>query len=141
MSFNRDRGGRDFKRRDSFGGGRDRGRPQMHEAICSDCGKRCEVPFKPTNDKPIYCSECFENHGGRRPERDGQRRDRFPERRENSFSNRNDAPRNEYKEQFDKLNAKIDIVIKMLASKEEIKEVAKETKKTTKKKVVSKKKK
>ncbi|MFA5086866.1 MAG: CxxC-x17-CxxC domain-containing protein [Candidatus Paceibacterota bacterium] len=57
----------DFKKKD-FGkkrfGGNDRGRPQMHEAICSDCGKRCEVPFKPTSDRAIYCSQCFTSHGG-----------------------------------------------------------------------------
>lgn len=45
-------------------GSRDKERPQMHEATCSDCGKRCEVPFRPTGDKPVYCSQCFNNHGG-----------------------------------------------------------------------------
>lgn len=32
---------------------------EMHEAVCSDCGKDCEVPFKPSGDKPIYCDKCF----------------------------------------------------------------------------------
>ncbi|MFA4991305.1 MAG: CxxC-x17-CxxC domain-containing protein [Candidatus Omnitrophota bacterium] len=27
--------------------------------ICSDCGKECEVPFKPSGDRPVYCKECF----------------------------------------------------------------------------------
>lgn len=55
-------GGRDGfgKNRNSIRGGQG-GRPSMHKATCSDCGNRCEVPFKPTNDKPIYCSNCFEN--------------------------------------------------------------------------------
>jgi CxxC-x17-CxxC domain-containing protein len=51
-------------------------KPNMHRAICSECGSSCEVPFKPSNDKPIYCSECFSkknNEGGGR--RDGGRRD------------------------------------------------------------------
>ena len=26
---------------------------------CSECGKECEVPFKPTQGKPVYCNECF----------------------------------------------------------------------------------
>lgn len=47
---NRDRGG--FDRRGSD-------RPQMHHAICSNCGNDCEVPFKPTGDKPVFCSDCF----------------------------------------------------------------------------------
>jgi len=33
----------------------------MHKAICSECGKKCEVPFKPTGDKPVLCSNCFES--------------------------------------------------------------------------------
>ncbi|MBU1164092.1 hypothetical protein KKA15_00845 [Patescibacteria group bacterium] len=33
----------------------------MHHAVCDKCGKDCEVPFKPTGDKPIYCSDCFKN--------------------------------------------------------------------------------
>jgi len=32
----------------------------MHKAICSECGEKCEVPFKPTGDKPVFCSKCFE---------------------------------------------------------------------------------
>ena len=32
---------------------------EMHNAICDRCGERCEVPFKPTGEKPVYCSNCF----------------------------------------------------------------------------------
>ena len=32
---------------------------EMHKAICSDCGAECEVPFKPTEGKPVFCKECF----------------------------------------------------------------------------------
>lgn len=46
--------------RDSGHRGERRERPQMHSAVCATCGKRCEVPFKPTGEKPIYCSFCFE---------------------------------------------------------------------------------
>ena len=31
----------------------------MHDVICSDCGKDCKVPFKPSGDRPVYCKECF----------------------------------------------------------------------------------
>jgi len=31
----------------------------MYEVVCDKCGKKCEVPFKPTSDKPVYCSQCF----------------------------------------------------------------------------------
>ncbi len=29
------------------------------KVICSDCNKECEVPFKPSGDRPVYCKECF----------------------------------------------------------------------------------
>jgi len=63
----RDGGGRGFDRgasRGGFGGGRGGDRPMMHRATCSECGKSCEVPFKPTGSKPVYCSECFGGNSG-----------------------------------------------------------------------------
>ncbi len=41
------------------GGGYDRGPRQMFAATCSRCGRETEVPFRPTNGKPVYCSDCF----------------------------------------------------------------------------------
>lgn len=37
-------------------------RPQreMHPAVCANCGAQTMVPFLPRNDKPVYCSSCFE---------------------------------------------------------------------------------
>jgi len=36
------------------------GRPrEMHKATCAECNKECEVPFKPSGDRPVYCKECF----------------------------------------------------------------------------------
>jgi len=40
----------------------DSGPRQMYKAICSDCGKECEVPFKPTEGRPVYCQECYQKH-------------------------------------------------------------------------------
>lgn len=82
----RSSGGRDFKPRGGFGGGRgsDRERPEMHQAICSDCGNDCEVPFKPTGSKPVFCKNCFSHNrpddargdrGGDRDRDRGGRRD------------------------------------------------------------------
>ena len=31
----------------------------LHKTICSDCRKECEVPFKPSGGRPVYCKECF----------------------------------------------------------------------------------
>ena len=41
-----------------------RGSQEMHKAICSECGKECEVPFKPTEGRPVYCKECWDKHTG-----------------------------------------------------------------------------
>jgi len=50
--------GRDFNR-----SRRDRRDVQMTKVICSSCGAECEVPFKPTSSKPVYCSNCFSKKG------------------------------------------------------------------------------
>jgi CxxC-x17-CxxC domain-containing protein len=36
-----------------------------YSAICDECGSKCTLPFKPTSSKPVYCSSCFENKGGK----------------------------------------------------------------------------
>ena len=54
------------------GQGFDRPRPQadmqrqnvrpervLHKAVCADCRKECEVPFRPSGDRPEYCKDCF----------------------------------------------------------------------------------
>jgi CxxC-x17-CxxC domain-containing protein len=95
--FNRgDRGG--------FGGGKkfggrdrsfDRDAPrQMFKATCAECGDECEVPFKPSGDRPVLCSMCFKN-SGRGEERGARRDDRHEER--GSF----DRPRNEDRRMYD----------------------------------------
>lgn len=54
------RGGKpDFKKKAWGSESRDRGEVTMHKATCSDCGKICEVPFRPTGDKPVFCKDCF----------------------------------------------------------------------------------
>ncbi|MCG8501680.1 MAG: zinc-ribbon domain containing protein [Firmicutes bacterium] len=32
---------------------------EMYTAVCAECGAEAKVPFKPRNDRPIYCSDCF----------------------------------------------------------------------------------
>jgi len=39
---------------------------EMHKAVCSDCGKECEVPFKPIEGRPVYCRDCYRKHIPRR---------------------------------------------------------------------------
>jgi CxxC-x17-CxxC domain-containing protein len=117
-NFNRDdrsaggyRGG--FARgRGSFGGGRsfdrggDRGDRPMFKTTCSNCGKDCEVPFRPTNGKPVYCSDCFEKMRGGRS--DSPRPERSDFRAPGSDQN---------KAQLETINAKLDKLISLLEPK------------------------
>jgi len=32
---------------------------QILAATCAQCGKYIEVPFEPSADKPVYCSDCY----------------------------------------------------------------------------------
>jgi CxxC-x17-CxxC domain-containing protein len=41
-------------------------RKETHKAVCAECGKECEVPFKPDGSRPVYCRECYAK---RRPPR------------------------------------------------------------------------
>jgi CxxC-x17-CxxC domain-containing protein len=51
--FDNDRGG--WGRRDDRGGER----KEMFDAVCSECGNRCQVPFRPNGRKPVLCSNCY----------------------------------------------------------------------------------
>lgn len=93
----------------------------MHKATCSECGKMCEVPFRPTGEKPVFCSNCFGD------KKEGQTK-RFDSRFENkSFGapERSFAPRVEpearpdrriedLKALVDGLHAKLDRVVDMI---------------------------
>lgn len=107
----------DYNRRNHSGGGnRNFGNPrfnndrqEMFSAICANCGKQCEVPFRPTGNKPVLCRDCFQNNRGsdsRRPERGSFDRPQF--NREDNQSRPN------YQAQFDALNAKMDKILSLL---------------------------
>ena len=57
---------RNEKRSEKMDRDRDRGRGsenrEMFDAVCADCGKPCQVPFKPTEGRPVYCRDCFAKH-------------------------------------------------------------------------------
>jgi CxxC-x17-CxxC domain-containing protein len=110
-----DRPSRDRPRNNRFGGGsrsgfgRDRDsrmserRPrEMHDVVCDKCGKQCQVPFRPSGDKPVLCSDCFGKNKGPT----------------STFSSRNqDTPSEQSgvsSEQLDQINAKLDKILLVL---------------------------
>ena len=44
-----------------------RGNRPLYQAVCADCQKKCEVPFMPTAERPVYCKECFAGRKAQRP--------------------------------------------------------------------------
>jgi len=38
---------------------------EIFDAVCAECGAPTKIPFQPRNDRPVYCSACFQNHKGR----------------------------------------------------------------------------
>ncbi|MBU0460193.1 MAG: hypothetical protein KJ771_05275 [Nanoarchaeota archaeon] len=65
---------------------------EMHETICDKCAKKCEVPFKPTANKPVYCSDCFVKDDSRSGGADSRGKPN----------------------QFEQINAKLDKIMKAL---------------------------
>lgn len=49
-------------RKQQRGGMRNSGGQQreMHSVICAECGVETQVPFKPSNDRPVYCRDCYQ---------------------------------------------------------------------------------
>jgi len=33
---------------------------KMYDATCSECNKETQVPFEPSQDRPIYCRDCYQ---------------------------------------------------------------------------------
>lgn len=157
--FDNDRGG--------FRGDRSE-RPEMHQATCAECGKECSVPFRPTGNKPVYCSNCFgQKEGGsnNRFERRGSDRPSFAEKQmfeatcdkchkqcevpfrpspdkpvfcndcftkedriDRSTNKGNASGSDQYKKQFEMLNAKLDDIMKILSPNTFVEKKVKEEK-------------
>lgn len=127
----RDYGRGDFRKRDF----NDRGsRREMFKAVCSACGRDCEIPFEPRDGRPVYCSDCFEKkEGGSKAPRDfhdrGQRRPDRPD------FERKDTPVIQNNTQLQEISNKLDKILEVLTAsslKKEAEKVAVEEKKEPK---------
>lgn len=43
-------------------GRNERQEKKQYTAVCSQCGGEAIIPFKPRNDRPVYCQECHRAH-------------------------------------------------------------------------------
>lgn len=50
----------------------------LYKAICADCHKDCEIPFKPTGERPVYCKECFSKRKAGNPVKANDRNEQVP---------------------------------------------------------------
>lgn len=91
---------------------------EMFQATCVSCHEACEVPFRPSAGKPVYCKACFDRSGGRdemtsRPRYGAGRPESSHQREPHAHQH------HELREQLEKLNAKMDRLIAILSPKEE----------------------
>ncbi len=118
--FGDDRGERGFGGARRFGG-RDDGPKRMYSAVCSDCGRDCEVPFRPTNGKPVYCSDCFSKNKSQSANRGG--RGFGNNQRDNRGRDGGEVVNlSAVKDQLELLNRKLDEIMKVLIPTLPIKE-------------------
>ncbi|HSW57489.1 MAG TPA: zinc-ribbon domain containing protein [Dehalococcoidales bacterium] len=47
-------------RRRTRSGGAEEGRPRkMHAVTCAECGSATQVPFEPSEGRPVFCRDCY----------------------------------------------------------------------------------
>ena len=89
-TWNRGAGGKpSFNSRPGFNRGGDE-RREMFKAVCAECSRPTEVPFRPSGERPVYCKECFQAMGPQERHDDrGGRDSRGP----SNFQKRDFTPR------------------------------------------------
>ena len=125
-NFNKDHksgSSRSFGKR-NFSTNRDRKPLQLHNATCSGCGKECQLPFRPTGERPVYCRDCFAKNGGGDTNKSYGRDNHGQSVFQKPVEDRQPILSTE---QFDSINYKLDRIIKLLTSSvDKLPEVLKE---------------
>ena len=111
--------------RDGRHGGDRSGRPaELFPAVCAECRKKCEVPFRPTGDKPVYCRDCFDrqrhvpgrnSNGADGPRVDLRRGVALEHGHKSDYARpRNDEGNDALKRQLDSLESKMDRILEFV---------------------------
>ena len=89
----------------------------LFKTTCDKCHNDCEVPFRPTGERPVYCRACFgKGDAPERGDRNERSERRAPETRTVDYSI----------DEFKKLNAKLDAILNALNHAAPAKAVVKE---------------
>ncbi len=65
------------KAQDRGGYGGQRAPREMFTATCASCGREAQVPFQPRDDRPVYCSDCYQPRATSRSGNRGGHRERW----------------------------------------------------------------
>jgi CxxC-x17-CxxC domain-containing protein len=86
----------------------------LTKVTCDSCGQSCQIPFKPSSGRPVYCDSCFKKENSRshdsfRKERPSNRsNDRFGQSENRSFSPRSSGV------DLSEINRKLDKILELL---------------------------
>lgn len=95
-----------------------------YPATCGTCGNECQVPFQPTGEKPVLCSDCFKKSAPRRDDRfsrsaprSGRDNARAPMRRREDSASKSDTSKlvmfhiDKMKKDIENLDSKINLLL------------------------------
>ena len=105
---------------------------RSYKAVCDECGADCDVPFRPTGERPVYCRACFA------PKKNADGATSYKEFK------RSEPADDQVKQQLAMINTKLDALIKAMtpaASAHAEAKAEEKPKKTASKKAAAKKKK
>jgi CxxC-x17-CxxC domain-containing protein len=104
------------KRRDSGAGGFEK---KLYDATCDNCGNACQVPFRPSGGKPVYCRDCYRAMGGGEEQTfdRGHKMDSGERRHGKHFSHDRHPGHGgpgELKNDLERISAKLDRILRIL---------------------------
>lgn len=81
-------------------------RKEMYDAVCKKCGKKCQVPFKPTNGTGVSCSDCFIPKDSNRRGSPGRKSEQRGHYKRDDQRNRNNDRRRDSRKRGDSYSQK-----------------------------------
>lgn len=89
---------------------------ELHHSRCDSCGVECDLPFKPTSNKPVYCRSCFRKNQNNESKtnhlRDFKSSEFGSKDRRNSFNNSKNSINSSI--ELEQINRKLDKIMKAL---------------------------